>query len=323
MVNAPRIEGVASIRDPEKGGRQPAMPAPRGALASVVFRYVSMAAGALGLMLAQSPTLAASDRDDATKKSAERRVEPVPARLGLAPFYQKYVDAQGLPVVGSAKVSDFALLEAAYLIDHMLAKRPDIREAMIRNKVRLAVMASSERTTDIPEHHDLTPRKYWDRRARGLGATPDRPAVSCGEENLLGYQGDPYAAENILIHEFAHAIHEMGLKTIDHVFDGRLDKVYQAALAKGLWKGTYAATNRDEYWAEGVQSWFDTNRPPDHDHNHVDTREELEKYDPDLAKLIAEVFRDQSWRYQRPKQRTDKEHLQGFDPQKAPAFSWE
>jgi len=28
-----------------------------------------------------------------------------------------------------------------------------------------------------------------------------------------------------------------------------------------------------EYWAEAVQSWFDTNREPDHDHNHVNTRD--------------------------------------------------
>ena len=72
---------------------------------------------------------------------------------------------------------------------------------------------------------------------------------------------------------------------------------------KGLWKDKYAANNRMEYWAEGVQSWFDTNRPPDHDHNHVDTREELKEYDPDLAALCAEVFGEDAWRYVRPHER--------------------
>ena len=38
----------------------------------------------------------------------------------------------------------------------------------------------------------MTPKAYWDKRARGLGATPERPAVSCGEENLLNLQGDWY-----------------------------------------------------------------------------------------------------------------------------------
>ena len=67
-----------------------------------------------------------------------------PKELGLDPFYTKYLSAHGLPVVGSSKVSDYALREAAYLADQMLAHRPEVRDAMIRNKVRLAVMACSE-----------------------------------------------------------------------------------------------------------------------------------------------------------------------------------
>ena len=51
-------------------------------------------------------------------------------------------------------------------------------------------------------------------------------------------------------------------------------------MEEGLWKGKYAATNFHEYWAEGVQSWFDTNRENDHDHNHVNTREELKDVRP-------------------------------------------
>ena len=91
-----------------------------------------------------------------------------PKELGLDPFYTKYLSAHGLPIVGSAKVSDFALREAAYLVDQMLSHRPEIREAMIKNRIRVAVMAYSERTTDIPEHRDLKPKEYWNMRAGGL-----------------------------------------------------------------------------------------------------------------------------------------------------------
>ena len=193
-----------------------------------------------------------------------------PKELGLDPFYTKYLSAHGLPVVGSSKVSDYALREAAYLADQMLAHRPEVRDAMIRNKVRLAVMAYSERTTDIPEHRDLQPKLYWNIRARP-GSQPPAPAVSCAEENLLNYKGDPYSTENIMIHEFAHAIHSMGLRMVNPTFQRRLSKVYEDAKAKGLWKNTYAISNISEYWAEGVQSWFDTNRQNDSSHNHVDT----------------------------------------------------
>ena len=243
-------------------------------------------------------------------------------RLELKPFYKKYISARGFPIVSSDKVSDAGLLEAAFLIDRMLEGREDIRRALIESKTRFSVMAAGEFTTEIPEHSDLTPKNYWDRRARGLGATPARPAVSCGEENLLGLRGDPYHEENILVHEFAHAIHDMGLKTIDKEFDGRLKAIYDQAMTEGLWKAKYAANNHHEYWAEGVQSYFGTNRPPDHDHNHVDTRQELKDYDPHLFALIDEVFRRNPWQYKRPELRKQQAHLKDLDVTKLPAFAW-
>ena len=95
-------------------------------------------------------------------------------------------------------------------------------------------MAYNEMTTDIPEHSDLHPDFYWDRRARGLGATASRPSTSCGEENLLNFDGDPYLTENILIHEFSHAIHQMGLSRVDPDFDNRLKSLYEASMEKGV-----------------------------------------------------------------------------------------
>ena len=127
----------------------------------------------------------------------------------LDPFYEQWVDVEGLPVVASAKVNPYAVKEAAYLIRQMIGHRQDVLQALAENNVRFAVMAHDELTTQIPEHSDLQPDFYWDRRARGLGSTPARPAVSCGEENLLNYSGDPYSTENILVHEFSHAIHQM------------------------------------------------------------------------------------------------------------------
>ena len=128
-------------------------------------------------------------------------VGPVPdairSEFGLGPFYQKYVDVGGLPVVGSANVSDFAILEAAWILRHMLGERGDIFRALADKNVHLVVMAWNEYTTDVPEHSRLKPKVYWDRRARGLGGSP----VSCAEENMLCYPGDPYSTENILIHE--------------------------------------------------------------------------------------------------------------------------
>ena len=241
----------------------------------------------------------------------------------LNAFYQKQVDA-GVLVVGSAKVSDNALAEAAWIVGRMLDGRKDLLKAMRDNRVRVGVMAASEYTTDLPEHSRMKPKLFWDRRARGLGATLTNPIVSCGEENLLGFPGDPYPNENIFVHEFAHAIHGTGLSKTDPTFDKRLRAAYQAALERKLWKNTYAATNHSEYWAEGVQSWFDDNAPPDALHNDIRTRAKLKEYDPTLAKLCQEVFGDGEWRYKRPAERKpeDLRHLTGYDAKKLPRFGW-
>lgn len=246
------------------------------------------------------------------------------AEFRLDPFYRKSLIVGGLPVVSSGRTSDAALREAAWIVRHVLEGRDDILAAMASNHTRLAVMAYDEFTTDIPEHANLTPRVYWNRRARGLGASPDAPAVSCAEENLLGFPGDPYSTENICIHEFAHAIHEMGMSRIDPTFDARLSAAFHSATNRGLWRGTYAASNRHEYWAEGTQSWFDDNRENDALHNHVNTRAELKEYDPTLAAVCAEVYGDKPWKYRKPalREAADRAHLAGFDPAKAPRFRW-
>jgi len=275
-------------------------------------------------MVLGAATLRAEERLDPEKVM---KVEPVPeevrTQFKLAAFYQKYVDAGGVPIVASEKVQDAALLEARYLILEMIGHRPDLLAAIAKNHVRVAILGTQQFTTDIPEHSDLRPRTYWDKRARGLGATAQRPAISGGEENLLCAPGDPYAAENIFIHEFGHVVHERGINTVDSTFDRRLRVAYEEALKDGLWKRTYAATNRMEYWAEATQSWFDTNARNDRQHNDVATRAKLKQYDPRVAALCAEVYGEGEWRYTRIEKRNPPSaHLAGYDASKAVRFSW-
>ncbi len=277
-------------------------------------------------------------REDSSEMAVTNRV-PVqgfrfdpPDQDGVPAFYTQRVFAGGYPIVASARVNPYALQEAAYLVDLMLAKRPDVRQAMIQSGSRLAILAWDEFTTDQPEWAwlanepvdevpEVPARDYWDTRARGLGGSETDPFCSCGEENLLAYAGDPYSAENILIHEFAHNLHLRGLVNVDPTFDPRLKATYDAAMKAGLWKGKYASVNHHEYFAEGVQSWFDNNRENDHDHNHVNTRAELIEYDSSLAALCREVFGDTELKYTKPQTRLTG-HLAGYDPTTAPTFVW-
>jgi hypothetical protein len=251
---------------------------------------------------------------------------------GIPAFYTQIEWLRGFPIVASEKVNPYALKEAAFIGDLMLAKRPDVLKAMVLSGARLCIMAHNEFTTDLPEFkrmahepmrdfESFSGKDFWDARARGTGGSATDPYCTCAEENVLGYPGDPYQKENILIHEFAHNIHLRGLNNVDPTFDTRVKKAFDAAMTKGLWKGKYASVNHHEYFAEGVQSWFDDNRENDHDHNHVNTRAELIEYDPDLAGLCREVFADTEFKYTKPATRLHG-HLAGYDPANAPTFVW-
>lgn len=218
-----------------------------------------------------------------------------PDSLNLDPFYKKYLDAGGIPVISSNNVPDEALIEVMETVNWMLQDMPEVRNKIISYNGRVGIMSEDEVTTDIPEHAFLANDTLinWDERARGLGGTVAVPITTCAEENVLCYDIDPYQNEDILIHEFAHAIHLMGLQHVYSDFNDLLTLAYITALAEGKWENTYAATNIEEYWAEGVQNWFNCNAessPPDGVHNHVNTRAELELYDQGLYQLLESYF---------------------------------
>ena len=205
--------------------------------------------------------------------------------------------------MSSANVPDEALCVARDFITNMTEERPDLLERLAEKKVKLALIGKDEKTRDIPDYADLDPS--YDTRTRGLGATLARPTVSGAEENGLCYASDVYKGESILVHEFSHAIFDIAIELYEPEMKTRLTAAYDAAIAAGKYADTYAATNIQEYWAEGVQDWFDTNitvSPPNGIHNEIGTRAQLKTYDPELAKLVSEVFGDRSWRYACPSQ---------------------
>lgn len=229
-------------------------------------------------------------------------VTPPPENSDLDRFYKKYCQVFGIPIIASEKVPNLALEQAAHIVSNMLATRLDVREKMIENKIRVGVIAVSEVTTDMPEYRilpTLYPETDWDAETRGLGGTIDIPLSTGAEENLLCYDNDQYFGESIFLHEFSHTIKDMALVLLDPSFETKLNNAYDDAIAAVKWNNTYADDNLDEYWAEGVQSYFDSNlesEPVDGIHNFVNTRQELKDYDPKLYELIANIFPADDWR---------------------------
>jgi len=238
-------------------------------------------------------------------------VQP-PAALSLDSFYKKYADAFGIPIVSSEQVPDAALLIARDIVNYMLLKRPDIRNTIVQRKGRVLIMAEKEMETDLPEHRDwkkparddrrLTPgerenydkpggiasmsdREYWNKRARGMGGN----IVSCAEENLLGYAGTRYYGEHILVHEFSHNIMS-AMRTADSSLYNQILTAYEAAKAKGLYKGQYAINTVAEYWAEGTQWWFWSNYEFYDGNTRVQSPDDLKSYDITLYNILDKVY---------------------------------
>jgi len=221
-------------------------------------------------------------------------VTKVPISFKFSPFYQKYLNASGIPIIGSADVSDEAFYKTREIVLMMLSKSPMMKAKMIENNSRIAIIGKNQELTDMPEYNQLD--KSINNRARGLGGWIDFPLTSCGEENILGLSADRYKGEDILIHEFAHAIHMLGIIFIDTSFNDKLKSCYTNAINQGLWKDTYAISSQEEYFAEGVQSWFNVNdeaKKANGIHNEINTYSELELYDPHLHKLISSYFKNE------------------------------
>ncbi|MDR1783405.1 MAG: hypothetical protein LBR13_04005 [Dysgonamonadaceae bacterium] len=225
-------------------------------------------------------------------------ITPPPAELALDPYYKKYMNVNGIHVCSSWRVPDSCFYAAYISIKGMTEALPkEVLDTLVGMNTRIGIMARYEGTTDIPEHaflaNDTTIN--WDLRARGLGGDKGHPFSTCAEENILAYQIDKYHAEDILIHEFAHTIHGAGILSVYPDFNDELTAALDDAVAKGRYKNVYASTDIYEYWAEGVQNWFNVNAEVNKDdgdgkHNKVNTREEMRRYDPTLYNIIARFF---------------------------------
>ena len=237
-------------------------------------------------------------------------IQAPPPNLSYNGFYKKCVYFHGLPIIGSEKVNDRAFRVIVDTFGKMLAKVPDEWiERLPKQGSHYSIIAESEGQTDLPEYWELKndPKTDWNKRARGLGGL----TTSGGEENILEYPSDRYNGESIYIHEFGHTLAEVVFSHFIPDFNKTLMADFKKARSQKRWENTYSATNQFEYWAEGVQMYFDCARsasPPNGVHNEVCNREQLKKYDPGLFDLVDRAFGKNPWRYEGKYRTTDKSY---------------
>ena len=233
----------------------------------------------------------------ALKQHLQRREAP------LDPYYRKYLDANGMPIVASRFVADSALVQAKKIIIAMLEKIPEAQEHMLASHFRVGIIGNNENVTDMPEYRIMPimwPNTNWDARGRGYGATGMIPLMSCGEENIIMInRNERYKIESIMVHEFAHNV-EYGLRKYHTTFCKAIDTAFKHAVDNNLWcdkdgRPTYSRDNVSEYFAEGVQAWFNACRMVvniNGQNTILKYREQLKTYDPMLYDAIQMVMSD-------------------------------
>jgi serralysin len=212
-------------------------------------------------------------------------------------FHTKAFVWKGIYVLGNNQVPDEAVLRAAEFVFNSMGRvSSSIIDKLAQYDTRFAVIPHGTQLTALPDYNDLP--SSWD-NVRGAGAIVERPTSSSGEENILPASSgliDPYnREESIGLHEWLHAIEGIGLRLANPTLHNKFRAAWQNAKDEGLWAGTYAITTFAEYFAETAQSYFNDNAENNTYHNSINTRAELEAYDPVVYALHRQLFGNTAW----------------------------
>jgi hypothetical protein len=215
------------------------------------------------------------------------------------PYYSKFTTCNcGIVIKSTASVSQNVHDKAKEIIDIMMQKLPEAAKVMVQNHTELAIYGKTETAYSIPEHR--IGYLVMHRPVEGFGAVMENPVGSISEVNVMRILDGPvqtrYHHELILVHEFSHGIHLIGLEFAkDKSMAERFRIIYQNAKDSGKWPRTYAISNYEEYFATLTTIWFNVmEESQDGTWNGVrgpvNTREELKVYDPEAYEFFSQIY---------------------------------
>ncbi len=199
-----------------------------------------------------------------------------PSHLNADPYYQKYLDAAGIPILAPETVPDEELRRTQATLLAMVADRPDLLDVLASQNTRILLYDRQRGgLAQLPEFADSSNSNY----AGVWGETSYGGAVAAPAMTI-------YHCNETLIHEIAHAL-DYALRVQDGKafresgFKQARNQTYLSAKDAGLWAGRYGSTVSHEYWAEMVVHWL----RPDVFQSQFGLRN-LSEYDSKAAHLI-------------------------------------
>lgn len=198
-------------------------------------------------------------------------------------IYTKRLSAAGLTIVGDAEVDDAAMDIARKTVETMFREN-NLAETLAADGAYVIVADSTQGVLDLPEFGCLSnaANDAFYSHVCGVADRADYPVATVNELDLMGDRSGPCAGLNILYHEVGHLVQGWAVPPADY-FDIR--QIYQDALNSGKYRGQYAATNANEYFAEATQAYFfHADAEGRHD------RAWLGEYDPAIFELLDRVY---------------------------------
>ena len=180
-------------------------------------------------------------------------------------YYTKYIDADGIAILGSAYVRDQYFYAARELVLEMTSKRPELRKLLaITDKPRENLTGATFVPTPYfrmvlynPDQGGAAIPERFPRPPPGVGWCGTITCVATASARVVLTEDSPNVGEvrihiaNVFIHEFAHALH-YAIRLIDPTIDTRLQAAYAEALENDMAFGVGYFEN----FAVTAQEWF-------------------------------------------------------------------
>ena len=187
----------------------------------------------------------------------------------LRRFYTKYLNVEGIAIIGSDNVDDNIFFKAKDIVLKVTSKHLQFRRDL--SVARLMLVAPRSRITDLPElegYHDFL-----------YGSTLILKGVVKFCATVVELEGRPNMG--VFTHELGHAIVPT-INKLEPNFKNLIDRAYEQAVKLGTWRNEKISECWAEYWAEGVKLWT-------HDvgtDRRFETKDAFKEHDPGLAGIL-------------------------------------